>query len=32
MKAQRYQRELFAAKDEALRMLLRLKQMLDSKV
>ncbi|XP_015582125.1 uncharacterized protein LOC8258136 isoform X2 [Ricinus communis] len=31
-KAQRYQRELFAAKDEALRMLLRLKQMLDSKV
>uniref|UniRef100_A0A2P2Q7S5 Uncharacterized protein MANES_06G099300 n=1 Tax=Rhizophora mucronata TaxID=61149 RepID=A0A2P2Q7S5_RHIMU len=31
-KAQRYQQELFAAKDEALRMLLRLKQMLDSKV
>lgn len=31
-KAQRYQRELFAAKDESLRMLLRLKQMLDSKV
>ncbi|KAJ8753519.1 hypothetical protein K2173_022760 [Erythroxylum novogranatense] len=31
-KAQRYQRELFAAKDEALHMLLRLKQMLDSKV
>ncbi|XP_050225216.1 uncharacterized protein LOC126674758 [Mercurialis annua] len=31
-KAQRYQRELFAAKDEALRMLIRLKQMMDSKV
>ncbi|KAJ8748037.1 hypothetical protein K2173_023121 [Erythroxylum novogranatense] len=31
-KAQRYRRELFAAKDEALRMLLRLKQMLDAKV
>ncbi|WCJ36012.1 hypothetical protein M5689_017234 [Euphorbia peplus] len=31
-KAQRYQRELFAAKDESLRMLLRLKQMFDSKV
>ncbi|CAI0399050.1 unnamed protein product [Linum tenue] len=31
-KAQRYQRELFAAKDDALRMLLRLKQMLDAKV
>ncbi|CAN1183062.1 hypothetical protein LINPERPRIM_LOCUS597 [Linum perenne] len=31
-KAQRYQRELFAAKDEALRMLLRLKQMFDAKV
>ncbi|XWS48104.1 hypothetical protein CRYUN_Cryun13aG0044300 [Craigia yunnanensis] len=31
-KALRYQQELFAAKDEALRMLLRLKQMLDAKV
>ncbi|XWS51043.1 hypothetical protein CRYUN_Cryun12cG0142200 [Craigia yunnanensis] len=31
-KALRYQKELFAAKDEALRMLLRLKQMLDAKV
>ncbi|KAJ8772367.1 hypothetical protein K2173_027544 [Erythroxylum novogranatense] len=31
-KAQRYRRELFAAKDEALRMLLRLKQMLDAKL
>lgn len=31
-KAMRYQHELFAAKDEALRMMLRLKQMLDFKV
>ncbi|XWS37407.1 hypothetical protein CRYUN_Cryun19dG0040200 [Craigia yunnanensis] len=31
-KALRYQQELFVAKDEALRMLLRLKQMLDAKV
>lgn len=31
-KAFRYQQELFAAKEEGLRMLLRLKQMLDSKV
>ncbi|KAB2001964.1 hypothetical protein E1A91_D11G032600v1 [Gossypium mustelinum] len=31
-KALRYQQELFAAKDEALHMLLRLKQMLDAKV
>ncbi|XP_039005219.1 uncharacterized protein LOC120132544 [Hibiscus syriacus] len=31
-KAQRYQQELFAAKDEALRMLVRLKHMLDAKV
>ncbi|XP_022735821.1 uncharacterized protein LOC111289220 isoform X2 [Durio zibethinus] len=31
-KALRYQQELFAAKDEALRMLLKLKQMLDAKV
>ena len=32
MKALRYHQELFAAKDEALRILLRLKQMLDAKV
>lgn len=31
-KALRYQRELFSTKDEAFRMLLRLKHMLDSKV
>ena len=31
-KAQRFQREVQAGKDEALRMLLRLKQMMDSKV
>lgn len=31
-KAQRFQRELQVAKDEGLRMLLRLKQMMDSKV
>ena len=31
-KAIRYQRELFAAKEEALHMLLRLKQTLDAKV
>lgn len=31
-KAMRYQKELFTAKEDALRMLLRLKQMLDTKV
>lgn len=31
-KAMRYQRELFAAKENSLRMLLRLKEMLDTKV
>jgi hypothetical protein len=31
-KALRFQQELFSTKEEALRMLLRLKQMLDSKV